>query len=76
MTAQAQIMGDGRTIVPPEVCAALALEPGDVLEWEVDTLGRVQVRRAPAIDNAYHSALSATLTEWESPQDEKAYRDL
>lgn len=76
MTALAQIMGGGQTVVPPEVCAALALEPGDILEWEVDTSARVQVRRASGFDSAYIASLSDTLTEWESPLDEEAYRDL
>lgn len=36
----------------------------------------VRKRRAKPLDGAFHAALSETLTEWSSPEDEEAFRDL
>ena len=36
----------------------------------------VVVGRIEPFDRAFHAALSDTLTEWSSPEDEKAFCDL
>jgi antitoxin PrlF len=36
----------------------------------------VVLRRAEPFDVAHHAALSGTLAEWSSPEDEEAFRDL
>ena len=53
----------------------LGARPGDLIEYEVQ--GNVVVlRRIEPFDRAFHGALSDTLIEWSSPEDEKAFRDL
>ena len=55
--------------------SSLQAQPGDLIEYEVQ--GNVVVlRRIEPFDRAFHAALSDTLTEWSSPEDEKAFRDL
>lgn len=36
----------------------------------------VVLRRVEPFDAAFHAALSVTLEEWSSPEDEEAFRDL
>jgi len=76
MSRIAKISAKGMTTVPREVRTALAVQPGDLLEWEITGDGRAEVRRVEPLDAALAEALSGTLTEWDSPEDEEAYRDL
>ena len=63
--------------VPADVRKALGLRAGDTIQWEVDADGAARVRKAPAVDWAWHYAVSRTLeSEWLSPEDEDAWRDL
>jgi AbrB family looped-hinge helix DNA binding protein len=76
MAAIAKITAKGQTTVPREIRDALNVKPGDVILWEPMGDGRVEVRRAQPMDVAYLRALRGTLSEWESKEDEQAYRDL
>ncbi len=76
MTHFARISSKGQVTVPAEVRRALDVKSGDSLVWEVKPSGEVIVRRLAPLDVAYLSALEGTLSEWESPEDEEAYRDL
>ncbi len=76
MAAIAKITAKGQTTVPREIRDALNVRPGDVILWEPLSDGRVEVRRAQPMDIAYLRALRGTLSEWESKEDEQAYRDL
>ena len=76
MTAVAKITAKGQTTIPQKIRLALAVEPGDLIEWEITGEGRAEVHRVPPVDVAYLRALRATLGEWESKQDQEAYRDL
>jgi antitoxin PrlF len=71
-----KITSSAHTTVPHEVREALAAKPGDLLEWELKPDGSVEVRRVASMDTAYLNALDATLSEWESKEDEEAYVDL
>ena len=46
----------------------------DGTDNEVD--GNVVIWGLEQLDRAFHVAFSDTLTEWSSPEDEKAFRDL
>jgi len=61
--------------VPADVRAALGLKAGDTLAWDVREK-IVTVRKARALDVAFAAAVSTTLEEWDSPEDEAAWRDL
>jgi antitoxin PrlF len=65
-----------QTTIPAPVREALLLEKGDSLAFEVGDDGCVTVRKAVPLDVAFERALGATLSEWESDEDDEAYRDL
>ena len=71
----ARLTSKGQVTVPKEVRAQLRLEPGDVLSYEVEG-DEVRVRKVGRFDAAWHRALSGTLEEWNSAEDDEAFRDL
>jgi AbrB family looped-hinge helix DNA binding protein len=64
-----------QTTIPREVRQRLGLGPGDKLIYEIEGEA-VRIRKAPVLDLAYLRALQATLSEWDSPEDEAAYGGL
>jgi antitoxin PrlF len=65
----------GQVTIPKKVRDSLRAGPGDWIEYEVQ--GNVVVlRRAEPFDRTFHRALSDTLSEWSSAEDEEAFRDL
>ena len=76
MTALAKITAKGQTTIPAEIRAALGAKPGDMVAWEIESDGSVRVRRVQPLDIEYLKALEGTLSEWTSPADEEAYREL
>lgn len=76
MTAVAKITAKGQITIPADIRTALQVGPGDKLAWEVLEGGVVQVRRVQPLDVEYLQALDGTLDEWNSANDEEAYRDL
>lgn len=70
-----KISSKGQVTIPKAVRDRLQARPGDFIEYDIeDTV--VVVRRVEPFDREFHAALSDTLTEWSSPEDEKAFRDL
>lgn len=70
-----KLSSKGRVTIPKPVRDALDLKPGDVILFEAR--GRaVQLRRAEPFDAAFHAALSQTLDEWATPEDDEAFRGL
>jgi AbrB family looped-hinge helix DNA binding protein len=70
-----QLSAEGQITVPKEIQKLLALKPGDMIAYEVRE-GTVILKRIEPFDTAFHQALSATLDEWDSPEDDEAFRDL
>ncbi len=70
-----RISAKGQVTVPKRVREALSAKPGDVLAYEVKG-NVVTLRRLDPFDAAFHAALSQTLDEWASPEDDEAFRDL
>lgn len=66
----------GLTTIPREIRDALSAKPGDLIEWEITGEGRAEIRRIPPVDAAYARALRGALSEWETREDDEAYRDL
>ncbi len=71
----ARLTSKGQITVPKEVRAKLGLQPGDVLSYEVEGDG-VRMRKVGRFDAAWHRALTATLEEWNSAEDNDSFRDL
>lgn len=65
----------GQATIPVEIRKQLDLHPGDKLTFEV-TDGNVVLRKIKAFDYEYHHALTKTLSEWSSKEDDEAYDDL
>lgn len=76
MPVVARITAKGQTTVPRQIREALQLRPGDMIVWEAGPEGVATVRRVQPLDFEYLRAVEATLSEWASPADEEAYRDL
>jgi len=70
-----KISRKGQVTIPEAVRKSLHARPGDWIEYLVQG-NEVRLRRLESFDRAFHDALSETLTEWTSPEDEEAFRDL
>ncbi|MFI5334130.1 MAG: type II toxin-antitoxin system PrlF family antitoxin [Chlamydiales bacterium] len=62
--------------VPREIRKHLHLRKGDQIMYELLPDDTVIVRRVTPLDLDYFQALNATLSEWETAEDEQAYKDL
>ncbi|MDH5552538.1 MAG: AbrB/MazE/SpoVT family DNA-binding domain-containing protein [Nitrosomonas sp.] len=76
MLQLAKLSSKGQITVPAVVRKSLRLKTGDTLAWEVQEDGKISVRRVEPVDIDYITALSGTLSEWSSAEDDEAYRDL
>ena len=75
MLHTAKLSAKFQATVPTPVRQALSLHAGDVIEFEVQGQ-EVRLRRAAPLDLDFVQALEATLTEWSSAQDDKAFKNL
>ncbi len=76
MIAVAKITAKGQTTIPQDVRAALRVEPGDLIAWEIGADGTATVRRIAPLDLEYLRAVEGNLSEWAGAADEEAYREL
>ena len=76
MPTLGKVTAKEQTTIPHEVRAALRIEPGDLLLWELSSGAVVQVRKVQPVDLGYLQALDGTLGEWSSSADDEAYREL
>jgi len=72
----AKVSSKGQMTIPAEIRENLQLKTGDTVSWDLKLDGSVSVRKVHPLDIDYISALSGTLSEWNSVEDEDAYRDL
>ncbi len=70
-----RISAKGQITVPKKLRDNLGLRPADYVSYELGD-GCIILRRVEPFDAEYHAALSATLSEWTSPDDDDAFRDL
>ena len=70
-----RLSSKGQVTIPKEIRDAVRLKPGDMVAYEVRN-GIVTIKRVEALDTAFHSAVSETLAEWATPEDDQAFRDL
>jgi len=71
----AKLTSKGQVTVPKEVRIKLRLKPGDTLIYEIEG-NTVRLRRAEGFDAAWHRAISNSLDEWASPEDDEAFGGL
>lgn len=70
-----RLSAKGQVTLPKKVRETLSLGPGDLVTYEIGD-GQVSIRKLQPFDAAFHAALSSTLDEWASREDDEAFRDL
>lgn len=71
-----RITSKGQITIPKAVRAALGLGDGDLVSFAIEE-GRASLRKiAQQAETSAGGAVGTDLTEWASPADEDAYRDL
>ncbi len=71
----AKITARGQTTIPKSIRDAADLSEGDVIAFEIEG-NHLVVRKVTPGRNGYLQGLSEILSEWVSPEDEEAWRDL
>jgi AbrB family looped-hinge helix DNA binding protein len=71
-----KITSKGQVTIPKKVRESLGLEPGDFITYEIADDNSAILRRVEPYDASFHLAVSETLEEWGSEEDEEAFRDL
>ncbi|MDE0035272.1 MAG: AbrB/MazE/SpoVT family DNA-binding domain-containing protein [Deltaproteobacteria bacterium] len=71
----AKITSRGQTTIPKKIRQAANLREGDLITFEV-AVDHVVVRKVIPAEDDYLKGLSEGLSEWVSPEDEEAWRDL
>ena len=74
-TAVSKLTKKYQATVPQIVRKKLKLNAGDTIAFEIDD-DVIKLKKAKPIDIEFANALTPTLSEWESQNDEEAYNDL
>lgn len=78
MSAVTRLTSKHQTTIPVEVRRALGLEAGDQVEFSVEgtvvTLRKVRPRLSE--DLAFRLIQTHAMRDWETPEDDEAFRDL
>lgn len=72
----ARLTSKYQATIPKEIRRHLHLESGDEILYELLPDNTVIVRKVSPLDLDYLQALNSTLNEWESEEDEQAYKNL
>jgi len=72
----ARLTSKYQATVPKKIREYLHLESGDEILYEVLPDNTVIVRKTSPLDLDYLQALSTTMNEWKSDEDEQAYKNL
>lgn len=70
-----RLAADNKALIPREVRDALGLKEGDPILFSVEG-GQAVIRKARDMDTEELRALAGSLSEWASPEDDEAFRDL
>ena len=65
----------GQVTVPQAIRAAMGLQHGDVLGWELDEQS-VRIRLVSSVDINHLRGVEASLSEWSTEADEAAFAGL
>ena len=72
----ARVTAKGQATIPKRIREAAHIREGDMLAFDLDSNNRIIIRRIDSTIDIELLALQETLSEWNSPQDEAAWRDL
>lgn len=72
----AKLTSKYQATIPLEVREYLRLKAKDQIVYEILEGNGVMIRKAAPLDIEYLRALNYTLNEWDSPEDDEAYKDL
>ncbi len=70
-----KLSSKGQITIPKEIREAIGLEPGETVAYEVHN-GVITLKHIEPFDAAFHAALSNTLDEWATSEDEEAFRGI
>jgi AbrB family looped-hinge helix DNA binding protein len=70
-----KISSKGQVTIPKQIREQLGVSAGDLIVYGVKG-NVVTLSKVEPFDLAYHSALTDTLSEWDSPEDDEAFGDL
>lgn len=70
-----KVTGKFQTTIPTDIRKKLGIKQGDLVAFEIED-GKVVLRRVSPVDIEYVRSLAGTLSEWDSQNDDTAYRDL
>jgi antitoxin PrlF len=70
-----KLSSKGQVTIPRRVRERLGAKPGDLIAYEIKN-DVVTLRRLEPLDAAFHAALSTTMDEWATAEDDEAFRDL
>lgn len=70
-----KITTKGQTTIPASVRKKLGLKPGDFVEFKVGKAG-VVLSKADRLDAAFLKLAGETFSDWNSKEDDEAFRDL
>ncbi|HEY2067976.1 MAG TPA: AbrB/MazE/SpoVT family DNA-binding domain-containing protein [Rhizomicrobium sp.] len=70
-----RLTSKGQATIPVAVRKALRLKEGDSVLFALDK-GKVTIRKAEVLDRAFLKLAEAAFDDWNSPEDEAAFRDL
>ena len=70
-----RLTSKGQATIPVEVRKMLRLKQGDRIQFEMSK-GNLLLRRAEPLDRAFRKLGEAAFEEWNSPEDEAAFREL
>ena len=62
--------------IPKEIRDLLKLKTGDTIIFKIIDGKTIVLKKAKPFDKEYLKAVQNTLTEWESEEDEEAYKHL
>ena len=72
----ARVTAKGQATIPKRIREAAHIREGDMLAFDLDCNNRIIIRRLESTIDSELSALQETLSEWNSPEDDEAWRDL
>jgi len=75
MNRTSRLSSKGQVTIPADVREALHLSPGDLVSYQLKGETAI-LKRAEPFDAAFHLAVSETLEEWGSDDDDEAFRGL